>query len=170
VPASAKPFPIHPEALGLSHLAQFVGIFANRYVLSEMKRAGYGDLRESHGYIFQHLLKGPHAVGELAKLLGVSQQSVSKTVAELTRAGYLDSVPGDDARVRLVTLSARGHASVLASRRIREKLERRLSRKLGVAQSVRVRRALVQLLQELGGVARVSRRDLPAADTTVDDE
>jgi lysophospholipase L1-like esterase len=41
------------------------------------------------------------------------------------------SVASEDARVRLVRLAERGHAGVLASRRIREKLEQRLLAKLG---------------------------------------
>lgn len=162
--ASANSLPPDPDSLGLSYLAQFVGVFANRHVLSEMKRAGFGDLRESHGYIVQHLLRGPHAVGELAKLLGVSQQAVSKTVAELTRAGYLESEPGDDARVRLLRLSSRGNAAVAASRRIRDKLERRLTAKLGPRRSALVRRALAELLAQLGGVEAVKGRRVPSAD------
>jgi DNA-binding MarR family transcriptional regulator len=149
------------QSLSVSYLAQFVGTFANQRVLAEMKRAGFGDLRASHGYLIQHLLREPHSVGQLSKLLGVSQQAVSKTVAELTRAGYLESRPGADARVRLVCLSERGHASVLAARRIREKLERRLSDHLGEKRFAALRASLIDLLQALGGVEAVTGRRVP---------
>lgn len=157
----AKSSLVDVPALSLSYLAQFVGSFANQHVLSEMKRAGFGDLRTSHGYLIQHLLREPHSVGQLSKLLGVSQQAVSKTVAELSRAGYLESQPGDDARVRLVGLSQRGHASVLASRRIREKLERRLLDRLGEKRAHALRASLNELLEELGGVDAVRGRRVP---------
>lgn len=157
----AKSPPVDSNGLPISYLAQFVGSFANQHVLSEMKRAGFGDLRVSHGYLIQHLLREPHSVGQLSKLLGVSQQAVSKTVAELTRAGYLESQPGDDARVRLVCLSQRGHASVQASRRIREKLERRLVDRLGERRAHALRASLSELLDELDGTEAVRTRRVP---------
>jgi len=159
VPAAAPP--IEFRELPVTHLAHFVGIFANQQVLGDMQRAGYGDLRESHGFLVQHLLRGPHSVGELSQLLGVTQQAVSKTVAELVRAGYLEIQPGDDARVRLVRLSDRGHASVLAARRSREKLERRLWGKLGQKRALALQSALADVLAELGGVPAVQGRRVP---------
>jgi DNA-binding MarR family transcriptional regulator len=98
-------------------------------------------------------------------LLGVSQQAVSKTVAELTAGGYVEIDVGDDARVRLVRLSARGHASVLASRRLREKLERRLAAKLGKKRAAALRGALAELLEELGGTDAVKARRVPLSDS-----
>lgn len=165
MPKLARAVGIDLQTLAVSHLAQFVGVFANGHVLAEMKRAGFGDLRESHGYLIQHLLEGARSVGELSKLLGVSQQAVSKTVSELTRAGYLESEPGEDARVRLVRLSSRGHACVVASRRIREKLERRLGARLGTRRAALLRAALVELLQELGGTEAVVARRVPSSDS-----
>jgi DNA-binding MarR family transcriptional regulator len=164
VPRPAPAFPIDLQRLPLSHLAHFVGVFANRQVQGELSHKGYGDLRESHGYLVQHLLRGPHSVGELAKLLGVTQQAVSKSTQELTRAGYLESQPGDDARVKLLRLSPRGHACVKAARSAREKLERRLSAKLGKKRVAVVRGALIELLQELGGVEPVLGRRVPSSD------
>jgi len=163
VPPRASAFPIDLPALGALHLAQFVGTFANRHILADMKRAGFGDLRESHGYLIQHLLKGPHSVGQLSRLLGISQQAVSKTVAELTRSGYLETQAGEeDARVRLVQLTERGHASVLAARRFRERLERRLQTRLGPKRSAALRASLVAVLQELGGTDSVLSRRVPS--------
>lgn len=162
MPPPVKAPSVDPRALGLSHLAQFVGVFVNRQVLDDMKRAGFGDLRESHGYLVQHLLRGPHSVGQLAKLLGVTQQAVSKTVGELTRAGYLEAVAGDDARVRLVRLSARGQASVAAARRFRERIEARLARRLGEREAKRTQAALLQLLEELGGLQQIAGRRVPS--------
>lgn len=160
---TATAAPVDFRELDLTHLAHFVGIFANQQVLLAMQQAGYGDLREAHGFLVQHLLRGPHSVGELAKLIGVTQQAVSKTVSELVRAGYLQIQPADDARVRLVRLSERGHAAVLASRRFREKLERRLLQTLGAKRAKALRIALADVLKELGGVPAVAGRRVPLA-------
>ena len=151
---------MQPDALALSDLAYFVGLAANRQVMSELAEAGFGDVRESHGFLIQHLLHGPHSVGELSLLLGVTQQAVSKRIAELTAGGYLESASGQDARVRLVQLSARGHACVLCSRRLREKLERRLKKGLGERRAQQTQRALADALELLGGAAAVKQRRL----------
>jgi DNA-binding MarR family transcriptional regulator len=160
----ARAFDIDPAALPLTHLAHFVGMLANRQLLVGMRAAGFGDLRESHGFLIQHLLRGPHSVSELSGLLGVSQQAASKTVAELAAAGYLESSPGADARVRLVQLSERGHESVLCARKLREKLERRLHKLLGAKRTEQAQRALADVLAELGGVEAVKQRRLPPPD------
>lgn len=159
--SSKQQVSLEPAALGLSHLAQFVGAFVNQQVLAHMQRAGFGELRESHGYLVQHLLRGPHSVGQLAKLLGVSQQAVSKTVAELSGAGYLEVAPGEDARVRVVRLSARGHAAVQAARRLRERVESRLTKRLGARRARQVHASLLELLDELGGREQVAGRRVP---------
>jgi DNA-binding MarR family transcriptional regulator len=156
---------IVPELLPLTHLAHFVGLAANRQLLLEMRQAGFTEVRESHGFLFQHLLGGPQSVGELARLLGISQQAVSKTVAELTRAGYLESVPGDDARVRWVRLSERGQACVLASRKLRDRLERRLQKALGSKRLQQTQRALADALGALGGVEAVKQRQVRPSDS-----
>jgi DNA-binding MarR family transcriptional regulator len=155
---------VEPRSLALSHLAHFVGLAANRQLLGELREAGFGDVRESHGFLIQHLLRGPHSVGELSALLGVTQQAVSKTVAELTAAGYLESSPAKDARVRLVQLSPRGHACVLLSRQLRERLERRLEKALGKKRVQQTQRALAEALELLGGVAAVKQRRITASD------
>lgn len=164
MPARPAAAPVDPESLSVSHLAHFVGVFANRLVLLEMKRAGFGDLRESHGYLVQHLLREPHSVGQLSKRLGVSQQAVSKTVAELTRSGYVESHAGEDARVKVISLSDRGHEAVHAGRRIRDRLERRLRARLGERRSSALRAALLELLQELGGTEAVKGRRVPSGE------
>lgn len=160
----ARAFAIDPGDLPLTHLAFFVGTFANRQLTADMARAGYADLREPHGYLFQHLLGEARSVGELSRLLGVTQQAVSKTVLELTRAGYVETVAGEDARVRLVRLSPRGHASVLAARRLRKRLERGLIARLGKRRAAVVRGALSELLEELGGTDAVRARRVPPSE------
>jgi DNA-binding MarR family transcriptional regulator len=126
-----------------------------------MREAGYGDVRESHGFLIQHLLRGPHSVGELAGLLGVTQQAVSKSVAELSLGGYVESAPSEDARVRLVQLSERGHACVLCSRKLRDRLERRLAKALGPRRVEEAQKALAEALAVLGGVEAVRQRRVP---------
>jgi DNA-binding MarR family transcriptional regulator len=88
-------------------------------LLAQAHANGYRGLRHSHGYIFQHLIEGPRTVTALAKLLGVTQQAASKSVAGLVELGYLPSAPLRDRRTREVAFSERGRAAIEFSRKFR---------------------------------------------------
>jgi DNA-binding MarR family transcriptional regulator len=143
--------------LDLGHLAQFVGARVNELLLERLAAEGFGDLRTSHGYVFQHLIDGPRTISELARLLGVSQQAASKSVAELVTLGYLESAPDADKRARAIRLSARARASIAVSRLFRAKLEKKLTKKHGAALD-EARALLASVLEELGGGATVRAR------------
>lgn len=166
MPARAPAPTVVPQELPVSYLAEFVGSFANQLVLTQMKAQGFGDLRPSHGYLIQHLLRAPHSVGQLSKALGITQQAVSKTAAELTRGGYIERAPTEDARLKVLTLSERGHQAVRSARRIRSKLERRLLGKLGKRRAASLRASLLELLEELGGTDAVVARRVPSGEAT----
>lgn len=44
----------------------------NQDVMRRLRERGHSDLRFSHGFVVQHLVEGPVAVGELARRMGVS--------------------------------------------------------------------------------------------------
>jgi DNA-binding MarR family transcriptional regulator len=152
------PKPIAPGNLELTHLAFFVGSAANAWLLEQLQRAGFDKVKQSHGYVVQHLIETPRAVGELARLLGISQQAVSKSLAELESAGVIETIASPDGRLRRVRLSARGVESVQASRALRRKLERRLLRRCGKDAVDAAKRVLASALEELGGVDAVKQR------------
>ena len=100
------------SALDLGYLGQFAGQAYNAAVLAALDAAGLEGLRSHHGYIVMHLLRGPMRLGELAPLLGVTQQAVSKSVRELVDGGFvLREHSAADARVVMLELSARGVAA-----------------------------------------------------------
>ena len=146
---AAEDVDIH--ALDLGHLALFVGEAYNRAVLRALAEAGLGDLRTAHGYLIQHLLRGPHRLGDLAARLGVSQQAVSKLAAELVSAGYLarDADP-DDARVVVLSLTARAMGAVELARLTRAELDASLRDQLGAERVQGARELLAGALEALG--------------------
>jgi DNA-binding MarR family transcriptional regulator len=150
--------PVEPARLDLAQLALFVGMAANERVLARLTERGFVGLRTSHGFIVQHLLRGPQAVGQLATLLGVTQQAASKTIAELSRLGYVEDIPSADARVRTLRLSARGRAAVRAARACRSETERELGAAVGAGELEKARRVLVLALEQLGGSAAIRGR------------
>ncbi|MFG2193522.1 MarR family winged helix-turn-helix transcriptional regulator [Streptomyces sp. NPDC048639] len=152
---------VEPHELDTGTLALFVGFAAAGAVQDELSARGFGDLRFSHGYVFQHLIDGQPTVGELADRLDMTQQGASKAVAELERLGYAERVPDDrDARIRRVRLTARGREGVEAARTARAELDDRLAARFGKRKLAEHRTLLAGILDGLGGAAAVRRRDV----------
>src|SRR5919201_5857507 len=105
-----------PE-LDLSLAALFAGWALTDEVTRRITARGFAGLRFSHGFLVQRLVEGEQPIAALAQALEVTQQAVSKTVAELEGLGYVQRRPDPrDARVRLVSLTDRGRAAVEAAR------------------------------------------------------
>jgi len=92
----------------LAYLGLFVGLRVNELMLERMEASGFKGVRESHGYLIQHLIGAERTVTELARRMGVTQQAASKTVAELMRLGILEEAPAKDRRMKWMRLSRRG--------------------------------------------------------------
>lgn len=154
--------PVLPSDLDTGTLALFVGFAAAAAVQEGLEGHGFSGLRFSHGYVFQHLVGDTRpTVGELASMLGVTQQAASKTVAELERLGYVERLADPrDARIRHVHLTRRGHGAVAAARRAREALESRLAERGGKKRLDACRELLAELLDELGGTPAVRLRQV----------
>jgi DNA-binding MarR family transcriptional regulator len=144
--------------LDLGHLALFLGLRVNQLVMTQMASAGFKNLRESHGYVIQHLIDSERTITDLARRMEVTQQAASKSVAELVRFGVLEETPGHDRRSKMIRLSARGWKGVHASRRIRTTIHRGMQRAFGVADYERTRSALIRCLDALGGVESIRTR------------
>jgi DNA-binding MarR family transcriptional regulator len=154
-----------PASIDLPTLAALAGNAVSEHLLAELRAAGHAGVRASHGYIFQLLIDGPKAVGELAPLLGVTQQAASKAVLELEALGYIERRADGDNRVKRIALSARGRAVIRDSRQFRAKLEARIVDVVGARAVASARSALLALLEETSGLDSVARRRVrPPAD------
>jgi DNA-binding transcriptional ArsR family regulator len=130
----AQPSEPVPE-LDLSLAALFAGWALTDEVTRRLTARGFTGLRFSHGFLVQRLVASEQSIAALAQALDITQQAVSKTVAELERLGYVRRRPDPrDARVRLVALTDRGRAAVQAAR------EERAAVVDGAAAAVRARR------------------------------
>jgi DNA-binding MarR family transcriptional regulator len=144
-------------------------MFAGWALADEVQRRiaedGLGDLRMADGVVFQHLVAGPRAIGDLAARMGVSQQAASKAVADLERRGYVRrESDAADGRTRRAALTARGEAAVDAGRRHRAAIEAELAERLGPRRVEAARRTLVDVVEALGGSGAVrGRRVRPPA-------
>jgi len=120
---------------------------------------GLADLRFADGFVVQHLVEGPVTIGALAERLGVTQQAASKSVADLERRGYVErTADPDDARARLVALTARGDAAIDGARRHRAALTSELAERLGPRRAESARRLLLDVVDVLGAEPALRRR------------
>lgn len=151
--------PLPPDTIDLATLAWLAGASANEYLLAAIRGSTHSKIRNAHGYVFQHLLTRSRTVGELASLLGVTQQAASKVVLELEELGYVKRLADSaDSRVRNVALTARGVGVVQRARAERSRLEARLVKQFGREAVDDARRVLVHLLDVTGGGDAVKAR------------
>jgi len=144
--------------LDLGHLSLFLGLRINQLVMAQMARAGYRNVRESHGFVIQHLIESERTITELARRMAVTQQAASKSVAELVRLGVLEETPGHDRRSKIIRISDKGWKAVHASRRIRTTIHRRIQKTLCALDYEQTRRTLIQCLDGLGGTEAIRTR------------
>lgn len=156
------------EHLDAGHLATFLGHHFDQAVFQALAKAGFDGVRAAHGFVIQRLLDGPQGISVMARELGVTQQAVSKQVAELADLGLVESAgASEDGRAREVRLSKRGRACVTASRRARARLTARLTKALGEDRINELRTALASALDALGGLEAVQRRRVRPPRTVV---
>src|SRR4051812_39589108 len=162
---SAGGGPYDPRSADLSLAAMFAGWALADEVQRRIAADGPGDLRVADGVVFQHLVAGPPAIGDLATRMGGSQQAAARAGADLERRGYARREPdAADGRTRRAALTARGEAAVDAGRRHRAAIEAELAEHLGPCRVESARRTLVDVIEALGGAGAVrGRRVRPPA-------
>jgi DNA-binding MarR family transcriptional regulator len=153
---------IGPAQLDLGYIAFFLGLRINEIVAERLAEAGFADVRQSHGYVIQHLIGQERTITELARRMGVTQQAASKTVTEMIRIGVLELTGSGDRRAKLVRLSARGWESVQLARRIRRHIDRRLVRLLGASLYDEVKSGLLECLASFGDLDWIASRRVRA--------
>lgn len=128
MPRSAQP----ASDLGILVLLGYQGFV--RRLHDAMAERGYDDIGRSDGVVFRLLNAGPRTVSDLAAVLEISKQGTAQIVEDMERRGYLSRRPDpDDARARLVELSARGRGALDVAREFHRGYERGLVREHGRA-------------------------------------
>jgi len=147
--------------LDIGYLGVFLGARMNELLRTRGASHGFPGLRDSHEYVVQHLIDKDRTISELAARMDISQQAVSKFVAEMARHGMVEYVSAKDKRVTIVRLSSRGWNAVRFARRTRKQLERRLQKAVGVRRYQAAQEVLAACVAALGGVRRVRKRRVP---------
>jgi DNA-binding MarR family transcriptional regulator len=151
--------PVDLGELDLSLAAMLAGLAMAEEVERRLAQAGFDDVRFSHGFVFQHLLREPLTVGALARAMGVTQQRASKAATELEELGYVRrEVDPADARVRRLVLAERGRDAVAAAREARAAVTAELRERLGARRVSAAERVLREVVVELGAQDAVRGR------------
>lgn len=155
----STPSEFEPGEADLSLAALFAGWALADELQRRLAADGFGDARFADGFVFQHLVAGPRTIGSLAERLEITQQAVSKSVADLERRGYVERRPDpDDARARRVGLTPRGTAVIEAGRRHRAAISEALAERLGARRVESARRLLLDAVTALGAEPAVRGR------------
>jgi len=150
--------PVDIQHLDIAYLGFFLGLRVNELIRQRMERAGFAGVRDSHGYLIQHLMESDRSITELARRMGITQQAVSKTIAELASLGVLEASPAKDRRSKRVRLSRKGWECVRFGRRVRKQMEKRLTSAAGKRKYVQAKATLVRCLHILGGLRAIKSR------------
>jgi len=122
--------------------AEFVATLAER---------GYPDARPGHATVFLQIdRRSGTRLTELAKRARITKQGMMLVVDELEERGYVRRIPDpEDARAKVVRLTAKGRRYVAEARRATAAIETRARRELGERRYETLR----GVLEELAGLA-----------------
>jgi DNA-binding MarR family transcriptional regulator len=142
-------------------LSAVVGDATAEVVLARLAAEGHGDVRTTHGYVFQAVLGGDRTTTDIARRLGVTVQAASKWVIELEAAGYLRrSRAAEDGRARPIELTPRGQDLIAASRRARRQVADDLAAALGEHDAGQLASLLRRAVEHLGRREAIGTRRL----------
>ena len=117
-------------------------------LVSLLDERGYPDLRAGHAAVFLHIdRRSGTRLTELARRARMTKQGMMLVVDDLEGRGYVRRVTDpDDARAKVVRLTAHGRRCAAESRRTVQAVEGRARRLLGDRRYEAVREALEELI------------------------
>ena len=119
-------------------------------MLEGLSERGYDDVRPGHAALFMTLDRRTGTrLTELARRAHMTKQGMMLLVDELEERGYVRRVPDpEDARAKIVRLTARGRNYVAEARRAMAAVESRARRELGWRRYAAFRATLEELVGE----------------------
>lgn len=117
-------------------------------LVAELQERGFDDARPAHAVVVLRVdRRAGTRMGDLATRAGMTKQGMMLLVDDLENRGYVRRVPDpEDARARVVRLTARGRRYVAEFRRALAAVEGRVRRDLGDGRFDAMRAALEDLV------------------------
>ncbi len=124
----------------------------NRHIVEKMRSRGYPHLRSTHTALLSNIDLAGSSVTAAAERAGITKQAMGRLAAELEAVGYLRvDADQDDARVKLLRLTDKGHRLMIDSFEVMTELERRYGEVMGVARLRALQRDLLAFIEEFQG-------------------
>lgn len=118
------------DHLGL-RLARAYALF-KREMLKGFHAAGFNDLTALHLLILPKVKTTGTSMAELVEDLGMPKQSISRSVKEMVKAGYIELQPDPaDGRAKIVRFTEKSTALIETAKSIKVAFQRRVSTQLG---------------------------------------
>ncbi len=126
---------------------------ATESVLAEFRRdleeAGYADIRPTHGCVFRFVRDDGMRLTELARLAGMTKQSVGELVDDLVNRGYVERIPDpEDRRAKLICLTDRGIEAQKVGFGLLADVEDRWAERFGATRVKQLRKLLEEAVSE----------------------
>ena len=126
---------------------------ATESVLVEFRRdledAGYADIRPTHGCVFRFVRDDGMRLTELARLAGMTKQSVGELVDDLVNRGYVERIPDpEDRRAKLICLTDRGIEAQKVGFGLLADVEDRWAERFGATRVKQLRKLLEEAVSE----------------------
>ena len=114
----------------------------------ELSERGYEDVRAGYAAVFMNIdRRSGTRLTELAKRARMSKQGMMLLIDEMESRGYVRRVPDlEDARAKVVRLTALGRRYVAEARHVVSVIESRIRRELGWRQYAALRDALESII------------------------
>lgn len=117
-----------------------------------LRSQGWDDVRESYGFVLLAIRAEETTTTELAELLGVSKQAVSKLLDAMETSGYVERRPVErDGRVKSVRLAQRGRDLLGAVEEIYAEIETQWADVLGETAFDQTRSRIERVIRERNG-------------------
>lgn len=114
----------------------------------QLEKQGYGQIKPSHGVVFQYLQEEGSRITELASKVGITKQSMSAIIYQLEQWGYVERKPdASDKRAILFVFTAKGKQVRALGRSINQAFEKKWEQRLGKERFHQLRQYLQQLSQ-----------------------
>jgi DNA-binding MarR family transcriptional regulator len=115
-------------------------------VLAALAAAGFEDLTQAQGKVFQRIGPEGSRLTDLADAAQVTKQTAGYLVDQLERAGYVRRTPDPaDARARLVRITERGAEAVAVGAAVVAEVEAEWTAHVGTGAIGDLRRTLIRL-------------------------
>ncbi len=112
-----------------------------------MDEAGYADIRQGAGNVFEHISPEGSTIASMAQRAGVTSQAMVQTVDYLERGGYVKRTPDpSDRRAKLIRITDQGQQMLDTAGRILREMESQVREVLGDARIRDLRDSMQQIV------------------------